>query len=106
MAMSEQLSLNMSGDGAEDVIVPEGLPDGWQTVRLDAVCDVNPSRKGHTNYADDLPVTFVPMAAVNETSGTIAAPEIKSFGAVKKGYTWFVENDVLFAKIRHGSEIG
>ncbi len=99
MATSEQLSLNMAVDGVGAGIIPDGLPDGWQTVRLDAVCDVNPSRKGHTNYADDLPVTFVPMAAVNETSGTIVAPEIKPFGAVKKGYTWFLENDVLFAKI-------
>jgi hypothetical protein len=39
------------------------------------------------------------MSAIDETTGTIARPEIKPFGSVKKGYTWFVENDVLFAKI-------
>jgi type I restriction enzyme S subunit len=39
------------------------------------------------------------MTAVDETTGTLALPQIKPFGTVKKGYTWFVENDVLFAKI-------
>jgi type I restriction enzyme S subunit len=39
------------------------------------------------------------MAAVDEFSGTIAAPTLKPFHEVKTGFTWFAENDVIFAKI-------
>ena len=46
-----------------------------------------------------LSATFVPMAAVDETSGTIAIPEIKTLGELRKGLTPFREDDVIFAKI-------
>lgn len=39
------------------------------------------------------------MAAVDGESGAIIRPEIKPYGVIRKGYTWFAENDVLFAKI-------
>jgi type I restriction enzyme S subunit len=98
MAMTEQLALGLEPSWSDDSLVDD-LPDGWRLVRFDAVCEINPSRKGRMSYADDVAVTFVPMSAIDETTGTIARPEIKPFGAVKKGYTWFLENDVLFAKI-------
>jgi len=66
---------------------------------LGEVCEVNPSRKGKMNYPDDMLVTFVPMSAVDAKLGAIVTLEERPFAKVKKGYTWFVENDVLFAKI-------
>ena len=48
---------------------------------------------------DELDATFVPMAAVDEISGTIAHPEVKALGELRKGFTPFIENDVIFAKI-------
>ena len=39
------------------------------------------------------------MASVSEATGTIALPEIRFFSEVSKGYTYFEEGDVLFAKI-------
>jgi type I restriction enzyme S subunit len=39
------------------------------------------------------------MAAVSEREATIKAPLIKPFRDVRKGYTYFGEGDVLFAKI-------
>jgi len=39
------------------------------------------------------------MSAVDERLGVIARPEIKPFGQVKKGYTVFAEDDIIFAKI-------
>jgi len=39
------------------------------------------------------------MVAVNERSGVIAQPEVRPFGEVRRGYTYFVEGDVLFAKV-------
>ena len=67
---------------------------------------VNPEKMKTTGLQDDLDVSFIPMAAVSETSGTIVAPEIQKFGKVKKGYTNFIEGDVLFAKITPCMENG
>jgi len=39
------------------------------------------------------------MAAVDDRTGTSARPELRPYGAVKKGYTYFAEGDILFAKI-------
>ena len=39
------------------------------------------------------------MAAVDGISGTIAKPETKALGELRKGFTPFLENDVIFAKI-------
>jgi len=78
--------------------LPE-LPKGWRCVRLGDVCQVNPQRAQILDRADDSPTTFVPMAAVDEQSGVIVRPEIRPFGEVRRGYTYFEEGDVLFAKI-------
>ena len=79
------------------------LPEGWRLVRLGDVCELNPTRstladklKDHT---DETPTSFVQMSAVDERLGVIARPEIKPFGQIKKGYTIFAEDDVIFAKI-------
>ena len=74
------------------------LPPGWRLVRLGDVCEVNP-RRPQLDRADDEPTSFIPMEAVDAITGTIANLRTRPFGEVKKGYTWFVDNDVLFAKI-------
>ncbi len=99
MAASEQLAIDFAPDVSPQNTSADELPEGWRVARLDQVCETNPSRKGRTNYPDDLPVTFVSMSAVDEGAGTIATPDVRPFSEVKKGYTWFIENDVLFAKI-------
>ncbi len=74
------------------------LPAGWRWVRLGEVCELNPRRPA-LDRSDDRPTSFVPMTAVDEVRGVIAKPELKRFAEVKKGYTYFTEGDVLFAKI-------
>jgi type I restriction enzyme S subunit len=39
------------------------------------------------------------MEAVDAQSGTISSATLRPFRYVKKGYTYFEENDVIFAKI-------
>jgi len=56
--------------------------------------------------AKDAPVSFVPMASVNEVSGSIVAPEIREYAKVRGSYTAFQEGDVLFAKITPCMENG
>lgn len=77
----------------------KSLPIGWKVVRLGEVAEINPRRPPGLDRADSQPTTFVPMSAVNEQHGVIASPETKPFAEVKKGYTYFAEGDVLFAKI-------
>lgn len=74
------------------------LPEGWRWVRL-GECKINPARPRGFSRAFDAPTTFVPMAAVDEKTGTIASPEVVPYSKVCRGYTYFEENDVLFAKI-------
>lgn len=75
-----------------------GLPDGWTNARLDEVAQVNP-RRPKIERADEVLTTFVPMPAVDGRFGTIAEPVEREFGTVKKGYTYFEDGDVIFAKI-------
>ncbi|NLH98055.1 MAG: hypothetical protein GX446_01035 [Chthonomonadales bacterium] len=75
------------------------LPPGWRWVRLGEVCLINPSRPTDLLRSDDKPTSFVPMDALDAISGTITKQLLRPFGEVKKGYTYFGEGDVLFAKI-------
>lgn len=73
-------------------------------VSLADVCEINP--KGAVGLPWDTEVTFVPMAAVDEKTGTIQSAELRRYGDVAKGYTVFRDRDVLFAKITPCMENG
>ena len=76
---------------------------GWGLTTLGQCCELNPKRpKG---IADDLDVSFVPMPAVSE-EGYMDCSTIKPYSEVKKGFTYFAEDDVLFAKITPCMENG
>ncbi len=89
--------LEMFGD-------PVTNPKGWEVVDLESVCEINP-RMTNTN-GDDFDVTFVPMSAVDDVEGGIVSPEIRKYSEVRKGYTYFKNGDVLFAKITPCMENG
>lgn len=72
----------------------------WPEQPLGTVATVNPRRDPELrSHCDQLRVTFVPMAAVDEVSGTITKPTVKVLGEVRSGFTPFREDDVIFAKI-------
>ena len=73
------------------------LPDGWRWVRLGEVCEINP-RRPSIDRSDETPTTFIPMEAVDAKSGA-ANSHMRPFGEIRRGYTYFAEGDVLFAKI-------
>lgn len=77
----------------------------YEQVPLGEVCAVNPRtrRSGHSN---DMLVSFVPMAAVDERLGAITMHEDRPVADVSKGYTSFQDGDVLFAKITPCMENG
>lgn len=78
----------------------------WPLKPIGDLCEVNPRLPRGHDIPDGLIVSFVPMAAVDEVSGTIQAPQTRPFGEVKKGYTHFRNGDVLFAKITPCMENG
>jgi type I restriction enzyme S subunit len=82
------------------------LPPGWAWTTLGEIARINYRDPAIRNLNDDLPVTFAPMAAVDAESGTIALPEERPLSKVRKGFTSFCEDDVIFAKITPCMENG
>lgn len=80
------------------------MPSSWIEPAISHVSEVNP-RKDVDLSSSDL-VSFVPMAAVDEVSGTILSPVNRPYGEVSKGFTHFRDNDVIFAKITPSMENG
>jgi type I restriction enzyme S subunit len=71
----------------------------YKNVTLDEISLINPSTKGKMPDDNSMEVSFIPMNAVDANTGNIVSSEIKSLHAVRKGYTFFENNDILFAKI-------
>lgn len=81
------------------------LPETWQSVLVEEIADINPALPIN-DLPEDLAVSFLPMKAVEEESGHFNASTTKTLREVKKGYTPFVDGDVIFAKITPCMENG
>lgn len=82
------------------------IKEPFELVPLGSICDLNPRLPKDSRPADADLVSFVPMAAVDEETASINAGEIRAYSTVKKGFTPFRDNDVLFAKITPCMENG
>ena len=94
----------------EDMIVPVDeqpykLPDSWVWVRLGEVVEVNPN-KIKIDIGENELVDFIPMKNVSESSPKIIEKNFEKFKDLQKGYTQFIKNDILFAKITPCMENG
>ena len=72
--------------------------------KLSECCIINPRRTSVCLKDSDY-VSFVPMPSVSE-NGTLQDVMDEEYGKVKKGFTYFENNDVLFAKITPCMENG
>jgi type I restriction enzyme S subunit len=81
------------------------LPDTWAKTKISDVYDINPGHK-RIEIDKDLEVSFIPMKLIGEERGFMDASFVKKYEKVKSGYTKFIENDVLFAKITPCMENG
>ena len=72
--------------------------------KLGECCCINPRRPNITLHDTDK-VSFVPMSAVSEDGHLLDILD-EEYGKVKKGFTYFENNDVLFAKITPCMENG
>lgn len=78
----------------------KSLPPNWKACKFSDIAQINPRRPSELNELPaDYPVTFVPMSSVSEKSGSIEEGIERPLSEVKKGFTYFAENDVIFAKI-------
>jgi type I restriction enzyme, S subunit len=84
----------------------KNLPKGWVKTTLGEVCALNPRMPLDEPLLDNTEVSFVPMAAVEEESGRLDASQVRALESVRRGYTSFIENDVIFAKITPCMENG
>lgn len=84
------------------------LPEAWEWRPLGdpEIAQINPKKSEVRSLPDGLEVTFVPMDAVSDGLGIITKPRTRSLSDVRKGYTYFAENDVIFAKITPCMENG
>lgn len=71
--------------------------------KLSEVCCINP--KIDIQVSGETEVSFIPMSAVSK-KGEINTLQIRKYKEVKKGYTYFGNDDVLFAKITPCMENG
>jgi type I restriction enzyme, S subunit len=76
----------------------------YKKVKLTDIADINP-KTSFENLEPSTEVSFIPMQSVSE-EGRIIDYQVKQFDEVKKGYTSFVENDILLAKITPCMENG
>lgn len=85
--------------------IPGTNPKGWDIKPLGDCCKLNPKKSCDERLKSGLLLTFVPMPAVSE-DGSIDGSDIRKYDEVKTGFTYFAENDVLFAKITPCMENG
>lgn len=76
-----------------------------EPVPLSTLCKVNPKKSEIKDYDKNTLVSFVPMANVSE-QGDLTLEEERPIEDVWSGYTYFRENDTVFAKITPCMENG
>lgn len=81
------------------------LPNKWIWTSIKNISKVNP-KFDRNQYSDEIDVSFIPMKNVSELSGIVDLSDIRKFKDVKKGYTPFQDNDIIFAKITPCMENG
>ncbi|MBP1934922.1 restriction endonuclease subunit S [Ammoniphilus resinae] len=78
----------------------------WEMVRLGDVCTINPPKKLTQDlYMELNEVSFIPMSDVTE-DGRINTSNKRNYSDVSNGFSYFIEDDVLFAKITPCMENG
>ncbi len=72
------------------------IPEDWQVVKLEEVLSINPSKT--TGLSESFKVSFVGMADVSADAKLICHHP-RNYKEVAKGFTSFIDGDVLVAKI-------
>jgi type I restriction enzyme S subunit len=96
-SLLQSVFLEMFGD-------PKTNPKKWDFYELGEIVEINPTGRPKAN--PEQATSFLPMTLVDPSHIYSDTLDIKRFDEVAKGYTYFEENDVLFAKITPCMENG
>lgn len=78
---------------------------GYETLRLDEICIINPSKTEIMSLNRNTEISFLPMALMgNGIINELEKGKIKNY--ISSGYSYFAENDILIAKITPCMEHG
>src|SRR5687768_15048500 len=81
--------------------------DNWNYVKLSDIAKINPRELNRSvEELANLEISFIPMKNVEEETGLIDLSIKKPYLEVKKGFTQFINGDILFAKITPCMENG
>ncbi len=83
---------------------PEENPKGFDVFELGEIVEINPP--GRAKAKAEQPTSFLPMTLVQPGNVFSDMLDVKKFSDISTGYTYFEENDVLFAKITPCMENG
>lgn len=81
------------------------LPKGWVWTKLKEIAEINP-KLPIGGIPDELELSFLPMKAVEELTGKFDSSITRRYSEVKRGFTSFVDGDIIFAKITPCMENG
>ncbi len=81
------------------------VPKGWLLKPFDEIAEINP-KKSNEKIDDELNVSFIPMKCVEELTGNVDLSNTRKYHDVRTGYTYFKNNDIVFAKITPCMENG
>ena len=71
----------------------------FPAARISEVCTINPRKSELANSNPTTPVSFVPMADLNENRMTFQPKQEKLLAEVSSSYTYFADDDVLLARV-------
>ncbi|MCH9660557.1 MAG: restriction endonuclease subunit M/S, partial [Bacteroidetes bacterium] len=74
--------------------------DKWKVVKLEDVCNIDPSKKEISDVPNETLVSFAEMADLNIGKASFNYSKTNKISELKKGgLSFFKENDVLLAKM-------
>ena len=77
-----------------------------KTAKLSDIVEINPQKPPSGSVLPTTNVAFVPMRCIGAETGKIESHIIKQYHEVSKGYHYFQNSDILFAKITPCMENG
>ena len=104
-AQIDKLDLLIKSQFIEMFGLPGSNNGKWKLYRLGDCCELNPKKSSDSRLTSDLTVSFIPMSSISE-NGSINTTIQRSYDEVKTGFTYFMDSDVLFAKITPCMENG
>ena len=71
----------------------------FPVAKIGEVCTINPRKSELANLSPNTPVSFVPMADLNENRMTFEPKQEKLLAEVSGSYTYFADDDVILARV-------